>query len=187
MTEQEIKIALQQGAIPIGMPKGYDFDQAVTQSAIDAAEDARRSQEAAEAAAGSANRSKNEAEAAANRAAVSKNEAADSAANAAISAASAANSATAAASNAQVAINANTAAQAAASSASDSASQAAASAGGSQHWADLAYNYTDQLRHALGNMFEYDANADIQLVEDPLTGTDPSWELDSNNDVMPVA
>lgn len=104
-----------------------------------------------------------------------------------LSAATASSAATTAVSNAQAAIDANTAAQAAAQSAGNSASQAATSAGGSQHWADLAYQYTELLRHALGNMFEYDENADIQLVEDPLTGTDPSWELDSNNDLQPVA
>lgn len=89
--------------------------------------------------------------------------------------------------NANAAQNAANMVQGYAQSAGDNAAQAALSAGGSQHWAQLAYEYTDQLRHALGNMFEYDANADIQLVEDPLVGTDPSWEIDSNNDVMPVA
>ncbi|WP_027405469.1 hypothetical protein [Anaerovibrio sp. RM50] len=89
--------------------------------------------------------------------------------------------------NANAAQNAATAAQGYAQSASDSADQAVNASEGSEHWAQLAYEYTDPLRHALGNMFEYDANGDVQLVEDPLTGTDPSWELDTNNDVMPVA
>jgi len=79
------------------------------------------------------------------------------------------------------------AASASADTANEYAQHAVSASAGSEHWAQLAYDYTDALRHALGNMFEYDANADIQLVEDPLTGTDPSWELDSNNDVMPVA
>lgn len=89
--------------------------------------------------------------------------------------------------NANAAQNAATAAQGYAQSASDSADQAVNASEGSEHWAQLAYEYVEPLRHALGNMFEYDANGDVQLVEDPLTGTDPSWELDTNNDVMPVA
>lgn len=179
MTEQEIKIALQQGAIPIGMPKGYDFDQAVTQSAIDAAEDARRSQEAAEAAAGSANRS--------------KNAAADSAANAAVSEASAATYEELTrgyAANVQTNVDAAAAsAQAAAGSAqaaANSAQSASNAQGGAEHWAGLAYEYTEPLRRALNNMFEYDENADVQLVANPLEGSDPGWEVDENGDLMPV-
>lgn len=89
--------------------------------------------------------------------------------------------------NANAAQNAANMAQGYAQSASDSANQAANASEGSEHWAHLAYEYVEPLRHALGNMFEYDANGDIQIVEDPLTGTDPSWELDSNNDLQPVA
>lgn len=102
-------------------------------------------------------------------------------------ASSAINANTAAQGASQSALDAKIAAQNASQSASDALDLANTAAGGSEHWAELAYLYTDALRHALGNMFEYDANADIQLVEDPLTGTDPSWELDSNNDLQPVA
>lgn len=88
--------------------------------------------------------------------------------------------------NANAAQNAANMAQGYAQSSSDSANQAANASEGSEHWAHLAFEYVEPLRHALGNMFEYDANGDIQLVEDPLTGTDPSWEVDENGDIMPA-
>lgn len=89
--------------------------------------------------------------------------------------------------NANAAQNAATAAQGYAQSASDSATQAESSAGGSQYWAQLAHEYTEPLRHVLGNMFEYDENGGIMPVENPLTGTDPHWEVDENGGIMPVA
>lgn len=75
-----------------------------------------------------------------------------------------------------------------AQAAGDSATSASTSAGGAQHWANLAHDYAEPLRQAVvAGMFEYDANADLQLCANPLAAASTMWETDTNGDVMPVA
>lgn len=86
---------------------------------------------------------------------------------------------------AQSVLNYANEASAFAQQARDSANMASTSKEGSMYYADLAYQYTEPLRRALSNMFEYDENADVQLVANPILGADSLWEVDENGDVMP--
>ena len=135
-------------------------------------------------------------------AAESVTQSADRAAAAAVSAYNAAASETEAATNAAeaqrqkdyAAANTNSAlvamneARQHAQDSADSAAGAATAKDGAQYWANLANDYVEPLRQAmLKGMFEFDANADLQLVENPLAAVSTMWETDADGDVMPVA
>lgn len=93
-----------------------------------------------------------------------------------------------AAANADSALVAMNEARQHAQDSADSAAGAATAKDGAQYWANLANDYVEPLRQAmLKGMFEFDANADLQLVENPLAAVSTMWETDADGDVMPVA